>query len=158
MSNVVSMKAQDSTRVDQSQAIRQYSANKMLGNAKFCTQAHSIVDEFGRPGNPRNLVNTGVSDCAMYNYPIDTFLKNENSIRPAQVISFLNTQGSGDTLAKGAKRDYMQTNLYNPSLNAQMSSIPPTASMYGGNVPQRIVYDPATLRLNPQNGSLFQMS
>lgn len=158
MSSIVSLKSQDPTRIDISQAIRQYSVNKNLGDAKFCSQSNTILDEFGRPGNPRNLINTGVSDCAAYTYPVGTFLSNENSIRPAQLITFLNTQGSGDTLAKGAKRDLAVTNLYNPSLNTKTFVASPNVSLYGGATNQSVIYDPSTLRNNPQNSPMVQLS
>lgn len=160
MSNIVNLKSQDPTRVDVGQAIRQYSANKNLGNAKFCANINNIVDEFGRPGNHRNLVKTtGSPDCALYTYPVNEFIANENSIRPAQVTSFLNAQGSGDTLSKGSKRDYMPTNLYNPTLNNKLSSSENFTSLYGNRSnSQPIVYDPSTLRLRPQNATLVQLS
>lgn len=159
MSSIISLKSQDPTRIDIAQAIRQYSANKNLGNAKFCTQSNNIVDEFGRPGNPRNLINTANADCAQYTYPINTFLQNENSIRPAQLITFLNTKGSGDTLAKGSKRDLAVSNLYNSSTHSQTYMAAPNTSLYEGTSnTQPIVFDPATLRNNPQNTPLVQLS
>jgi len=160
MSSIVNLKSQDPTRIDVAQAIRQYSANKNLGNAKFCNNITNIVDEFGRPGNHRNLVKTtGSPDCAMYTYPVNEFIANENSIRPAQITSFLNAQGSGDTLSKGAKRDFAPTNLYNPSLNNLVPKTENFTSLYGNKSnTQPIIYDPSTLRLKPQNATLVQLS
>lgn len=153
MSVTPSLKSVDQTRVNVASAERLFSQSRNLGNANFCNINNSLLtDEFGRPGNYKNLINTRSSDCAQYTYPISSFIQDENKIRPAQITDFRAMGGSVDTL--GVKRDYIPTSLYNSSIDASFKT---QGGMYKSPEPNFVYvpkYDPSTLRMN----SLFTSS